>query len=106
MPISMSSEFGAMERGASARFQISIFPNHVRFFRTPEQVAARYSGLIDIRTVIKVTRPIMPDGRVSSYLRNLRWSRDDPSRFLGFLGVQTFDRLGGWFLLCGTKKQR
>ncbi len=82
------------------------FPSHVRFFRTPEQVAARYSGLIDIRTVIKVTRPIMPDGRVSSYWRNLRWSRNDPSRFLGFLGVQTFDRLGGWFLLCGTKKQR
>jgi peptidoglycan/xylan/chitin deacetylase (PgdA/CDA1 family)/SAM-dependent methyltransferase len=82
------------------------FPSHVRFFRTPEEVAARYGGLIDIKAILKVARPIMPDGRVRSYLRNLRWSRDDPSRFLGFLGIQTFDRLGGWFLFCGTKRRQ
>src|SRR6516225_3699946 len=59
-----------------------------------------------IITVIRIARPIMPDGRIRSYLRNLRWSRDDPSRFLGFLGIQTFDRLGGWFLFYGTKGQQ
>ena|SRR5215469_6132042 len=79
------------------------FPSHVRFFRTPNAVVERYGELIDIRAVTKIARPIMPDGQISSYLRNLRWSRDDPSRFLGFLGVQTFDRLGGWFLFYGTR---
>ena len=80
------------------------YPGHVRFFHTRESVAARYGGLIDTRTVIKVARPLIPDRRISSYLRNLRWSRDDPSRFLGFLGVQTFARLGGWFLFYGIKR--
>jgi len=80
------------------------YPSHVRFFRNADEVAARYGGLIDINAILKVPRPIMPDGRVRTYLRNLRWSRDDPSRFLGYLGVQTFDRLGGWFFFYGTKK--
>ena len=82
------------------------YAGHVRFFRTRDQVAARYGHLIDIQAVIRIARPIMPDGRIRSYLRNLRWSRDDPSRLLGFLGVQTFDRLGGWFLFYGTKRQQ
>jgi len=82
------------------------YVGHVRFFRTPDEVAVRYGELIDIITVIRIARPIMPDGRIRTYLRNLRWSRDDPSRFLGFLGIQTFDRLGGWFLFYGTKGQQ
>jgi len=82
------------------------YPGHVRFFHTRESVDARYGRLIDIRAVIKVARPLIPDRRISSYLRNLRWSRDDPSRFLGFLGVQTFARLGGWFLFYGTKRRQ
>jgi SAM-dependent methyltransferase len=80
------------------------FDGHVRFFRRSEEVVARYGDLVDIRAVIRVARPIIPDGSLRSYLRNLRWSRDDPSRFLGFMGVQTFDRLGGWFLFYGAKK--
>jgi len=80
------------------------YTGHVRFFRTPEAVTARYGRLIDTGAVIKVARPLIPDRRIGSYLRNLRWSRDDPSRLLGFLGIQTFDRLGGWFLFCGTKR--
>lgn len=82
------------------------YESHVRFFQTSEEVAARYGEFIDIRAIIKVARSIIPDRRLRSYLRNLRWSRDDPSRFLGFLGVQTFDRLGGWFLFFGVKKQQ
>jgi SAM-dependent methyltransferase len=79
---------------------------HVRYFSTSSEVAARYGDLIDINAVIKTPRPIIPDRRLSSYLRNLRWSRNNPSRFLGFLGIQTFTRLGGWFLFFGTKRQR
>jgi SAM-dependent methyltransferase len=80
------------------------YAGHVRFFNTPDEVVARYGGLIDIKAVVKIPRPIIPDRRISSYLRNLRWSRNNPSEFLGFLGIQTFARLGGWFLFFGTKK--
>jgi SAM-dependent methyltransferase len=82
------------------------FDSHVRYFRRSEEVVVRYGDLVDIRAIIRVARPIIPDGRLRSYLRNLRWSRDDPSRFLGFMGIQTFDRLGGWFLFFGAKKHQ
>jgi SAM-dependent methyltransferase len=82
------------------------YAGHVRFFRCRNAVAERYGGLIDIKSVTKVARPIMPDRQISTYLRNLRWSRDDPSRLLGFLGIQTFARLGGWFLFYGTKRPK
>jgi SAM-dependent methyltransferase len=82
------------------------YAGHVRFFRCHNAVAERYGGLIDIKSVIKIARPIMPDRQISTYLRNLRWSRDNPSRLLGFLGIQTFDRLGGWFLFYGTKRPK
>jgi SAM-dependent methyltransferase len=77
--------------------------SHVRFFKTADEVANRYGRLIEIRGIQKIPRPIMPDARLASYLRNLRWSRNNPSEFLGFLGLQTFTRLGGWFLFSGPK---
>ena len=79
------------------------YAGHVRYFNTADEVAARYGGSIDIKAVLKIARPIIPDHRISTYLRNLRWSRNSPSDFLGFLGIQTFSRLGGWFLFFGTK---
>ena len=79
------------------------YPGHVRFFNTTDEVAVRYGGSIDIKAVLKIARPVIPDHRISTYLRNLRWSRNNPSDFLGFLGIQTFSRLGGWFLFFGTK---
>jgi cyclopropane fatty-acyl-phospholipid synthase-like methyltransferase len=79
------------------------YAGHVRFFNAADEVAARYGGPIDIEAIIKISRPIMPDRRIRSYMRNLRWSRNNPSEFLGFLGIQTFSRLGGWFLFFGTK---
>ena len=82
------------------------YAGHVRFFNTSEEVASRYDELIDIKAVVKIPRSIVPDRRISSYLRNLRWSRNNPSEFLGFLGIQTFARLGGWFLFFGTKRQQ
>jgi len=79
------------------------YAGHVRFFNRNEEVMARYRGAIDIEEVVKIPRPIVPDRRISTYLRNLRWSRNNPSEFLGFLGIQTFSRLGGWFLFFGAK---
>jgi len=82
------------------------YAGHVRFFNTANEIVTRYGGLIDIEGIIKIRRPIIPDRRISSYLRNLRWSRKSPSEFLGFLGIQTFSRLGGWFLFFGNKRPR
>lgn len=82
------------------------YDGHVRFFRRPHEVTRRYGGLIDITSVIMVARPIIPGGRIRSYLRDLRWSRNDPNRLLGLFGIRTFDTLGGWFLFYGTKKQQ
>ena len=82
------------------------YPGHVRFFNTTEEVLTRYGGLIDIKAIIKIPRPIIPDRRVRTYLRRLWWSRNNPSEFLGFLGIQTFARLGGWFFFFGTKSSR
>ncbi len=79
------------------------YTGHVRFFNTADEVAIRYGGLIDVEGVLKIPRPIIPDRPISSYLRNLRWSRNNPSDLLGFLGIQTFSRLGGWFLFFGAK---
>jgi SAM-dependent methyltransferase len=76
---------------------------HVRFFKKARDVAARYGQLIEIDAIIKTARPIIPDRRLKSYLRNLRWSRNNPSELMGFLGIQTFSRLGGWFLFYGRK---
>jgi hypothetical protein len=62
--------------------------------------------LIDNTWLIKIARPIIRDGHVRSYWRELRWSRNDQSRFCGLLDIQTFGRRGGWFLFYGTKRQQ
>ena len=97
---------GCWRRGACCVCSVPNFDfdGHVRFFRSAADVMARYGALIDIGSVMRVARPIVPDGRIGTFLRNLRWSRDDPRRFVGFLGIQPFDRLGGWFLFSGIKK--
>jgi len=79
------------------------YAGHVRFFNTANEIVTRYGGLIDIEGIIKIRRPIIPDRRISSYLRNLRWSRKNLNDLMGFLGIQTFSRLGGWFLFFGHK---
>jgi hypothetical protein len=30
--------------------------------------------------------------------------REDPRRMIGYLGFQTFARLGGWFVFSGVRK--
>lgn len=79
------------------------YEGHVRYFRSTTEVAMRYGELIDIDSIVKIPRPLIVNGGVRKYLRTLRWTRNDPSRFLGYLGIQTFDRVGGWFLFYGAK---
>jgi 2-polyprenyl-3-methyl-5-hydroxy-6-metoxy-1,4-benzoquinol methylase len=82
------------------------YAGHVRYFKDADEVTARYGGLIEIEAVVRIARPLIPDHSISTYLRNLRWSRNNPNDLLGFLGIQTFSRLGGWFLFFGNRKPR
>src|SRR5262249_16082057 len=74
------------------------YDGHVRFFRTEREVRARYGDLIAIESVVRVSKPLRAGMSLGDYLRKLRWSRDDPRRLMGLLGVGTFDAIGGWFL--------
>jgi SAM-dependent methyltransferase len=78
--------------------------SHVRFFRSIKEIRERYGDLIAIETVIRVPCLVIPGGNLRRYLRELRWSRNNPSELLGVFGIQRFERLGGWFLFCETKK--
>ena len=64
----------------------------------------RYEDLIDIERIIRVPRPLFRGRTVREYLRRLRWSRDDPKRFLALLGFRTFDNLAGWFVFSGKRR--
>jgi len=78
------------------------YAGHVRFFRSEAQVRDRFGHVIDIASVERVARPVMPHG-FDAYLKQLRWSRNDWRRLLGLLGVNTFEYLSGWFVLCGRR---
>lgn len=80
------------------------YDGHVRFFRTEAEVRARYNDVIAIEQVVRVAKPVRAGITLADYLRQLRWSRDRPRRFMGLLGFGTFDAIGGWFLLDGVTR--
>jgi 2-polyprenyl-3-methyl-5-hydroxy-6-metoxy-1,4-benzoquinol methylase len=82
------------------------YDGHVRFFRTVAEVRARYDDVIAIKSVERVAKPVRAGLTLGDYLRKLRWSRDDPRRLMGLLGVNTFDAIGGWFLFDGVTRRR
>lgn len=77
---------------------------HVRLFKTEDEVVARYGGLIDIAGITRVARPLLRGRSFGEYLRQLRWSRDDPKKFLAHLGIRRFDNLAGWFVFSGRRR--
>ena len=79
------------------------YPTHVRWFRNEEEVVSRYGCLISIRHVERIPCPLVHGRGWSAYLRQLRWSRNNPRRMLGLLGFRSFDNFAGWFLFCGTR---
>jgi SAM-dependent methyltransferase len=79
------------------------YEGHVRFFRNEREVQARYGELIDIGSIRRIAKPVMGEGTFRDYLRRLRWSRDDLKKFLGLLGINTFDNLAGWFVFAGRR---
>ena len=80
------------------------YATHVRWFRDKGQIVSRYGGLISIRNVERISCPLLHGRGWRAYLRQLRWSRNNPRRMLGLLGYRSFDNFAGWFLFCGTRR--
>ncbi|GIK83294.1 MAG: hypothetical protein BroJett024_43990 [Alphaproteobacteria bacterium] len=80
------------------------YATHVRKFADEREVMERYGGLIRIDRITRIRKKIWSHGlTVSDYLRRLRWSRDEPRRLAGLLGIRQFDWHGGWFLFSGER---
>lgn len=78
--------------------------NHVRHFRSENEVRKRYGELLDIESVVRVKKPFLSDISWGSYARALRWNRYRPARLAAILGFASFDELGGWFVFSGRRK--
>jgi hypothetical protein len=76
----------------------------VRFFRSADDVRARYGALINIEEVIQVKKPVLTDISMSNILREIRWKRYHLRRLMEILGFGAFEATGGWFLFTGTKR--
>jgi len=79
-------------------------PDHVRFFRTEDEVLRRYEGMINMSSIRRVPRALVRGRGWAEYFRQLRWSRNDPKRVLGMLGINTFENIAGWLLFSGRRR--
>lgn len=79
-------------------------PDHVRFFRHEDEVRERYRRLIEFDQVQRIPRALIRGRGWREYLRQLRWSRDNPKRLLALLGYKTFENLAGWIIFSGRRR--
>lgn len=77
---------------------------HVRCFRRESEVRERYGGLLAISKVQRIATPVLAESTLREYLRRLRWSRNDPRKLAGLLGINRFDNLAGWFMFAGRRR--
>jgi 2-polyprenyl-3-methyl-5-hydroxy-6-metoxy-1,4-benzoquinol methylase len=80
------------------------YPTHVRWFRHEAELVSRYGHLMSIRKIERIPCPLIRGRGWRAYLRQLRWSRDDPRRLMGLLGYRRFENFAGWFLFFGTRR--
>lgn len=80
------------------------YPTHVRLFRTEQQVRERYGQALDIQTVIRIPASARAGRPLAEYVRRLIWTRSDPRKLLGMLGVNAFDWNAGWFVFAGVRR--
>ena len=102
-------DLNVIERWPAGTYCVCTVPNfdyesHVRFFHNEAEVCARYGTLIDIEAISRVAKPPMRGMSARTYLRSLRWARDNSRRFLGLLGINRFDYLAGWFVFVGRRR--
>jgi hypothetical protein len=76
---------------------------HERFFKNDEEVSSRYGADIKIERLKRVKHPVLQDISIKSYLKALRWKRNNPREIMEILGFGSFDAIGGWFVVTGEK---
>jgi SAM-dependent methyltransferase len=81
------------------------YTTHYRLFRNKDEVVQRYGALIDIQTIDRIAKPVLPHRTFVSYLGSLRWaaSQGNYKRVAGLLGIRKFDWHAGWFLFSGIR---
>jgi 2-polyprenyl-3-methyl-5-hydroxy-6-metoxy-1,4-benzoquinol methylase len=104
----IDQDLQAIELWKSGVLCICSVPNfdyatHVRYFRSEEEVRARYGKLIDIEWIERITASPSAGLTWSQYFRRLRWARENPKQLLGMLGIRRFDWYGGWFVFVGKR---
>jgi 2-polyprenyl-3-methyl-5-hydroxy-6-metoxy-1,4-benzoquinol methylase len=80
------------------------YETHVRWFQNEDEIISRYGRQISIRQIKRIACPLVRGRGWRAYLRQLRWSRDNPQRFLALLGYKTSDHFSGWFVFCGVRR--
>jgi SAM-dependent methyltransferase len=77
---------------------------HVRYFAHEDEVRGRYGSLIDLDRVVRVPRSLVRGRGWRDWGRQLRWSRNNPKRFMALLGYKTFENLAGWIVFSGRRR--
>jgi 2-polyprenyl-3-methyl-5-hydroxy-6-metoxy-1,4-benzoquinol methylase len=105
----IDGDLKAIELWKSRAVCVCSVPNfdgehHVRFFRSEEEIVARYGRLLDIRSIARISKSARANLTASEYFRRIRWARNEPKRLLGILGINAFDWYGGWFVFVGQRR--
>lgn len=95
----------------AGRRMIATVPNfdsryHVRFFRSPEEVAARYAPALDIERIETVKKPYSTNLSLRQRWREIRWARYKPKLLLKLLGFGRIDDVGCWFVVAGRTRNQ
>ena len=77
------------------------YPTHVRHFRSEEEVRERYEAALDIHSIRRIAAPVFAGRGLRKSVQRLIWTRTEPRRFLGLLGVNAFEWNAGWFVFAG-----
>ena len=93
----------------SGAFCVCSVPNydsdtHVRYFRSEEEVRARYGERIAIDLVRKLNKPMISNLSWASWARAVRWNRYRWDRLNWLFGFSDFDANGGWFVFSGRRR--
>lgn len=105
----IEDDLGAVRQwrpGVTCVCSVPNFPysGHVRFFRNESEVRARYGDSLEIANIRRIAKPVLAETTWGDYLRRLRWSRNDPRKMLGLLGINRFEYLAGWFMFDGRRR--
>ncbi len=79
-------------------------PYHSRFFKSSWDVQKRYGGLLDIREISKVKKPVIFNASFNKYMQFFLNNRFKPKKLLAAVGLGRFKYIGGWYIFVGFKK--